>query len=107
MVGDGVENCLLYAHNFDPKKSSNPFSYFTQIIYYAFLRRIEKEKKQAFIKYKCLEMNDVDGKFVDWLKSQPDYSSYSDFLQKNFSLNENDLEKLEPKKKKKRKRRKK
>ena len=45
MVGDGIENCILYAHNFDPKKSKNPFSYFTQIIYYAFLRRIEKEKK--------------------------------------------------------------
>lgn len=107
MVGDGVENCLLYAHNFDPNKSSNPFSYFTQIIYYAFLRRIEKEKKQAFIKYKCLEMNDVDGKFVDWLKTQPDYSSYSDFLHKNFSLNETDIEKLEPKKKKRKKRKKK
>ena len=52
MVGDGIENCILYAHNFDPIKSKNPFSYFTQIIYYAFLRRIEKEKKQVFIKYK-------------------------------------------------------
>ena len=107
MVGDGVENCLLYAHNFDPTKSSNPFSYFTQIIYYAFLRRIEKEKKQAYIKYKSLQMNDIDGKLVDWLKGQPDYSSYSDFLQKNFSLTETDIEKLEPPQKKKRKRRKK
>ena len=43
MVGDGIENCLMYAHNFNPEKSKNPFSYFTQIIYYAFLRRIEKE----------------------------------------------------------------
>jgi DNA-directed RNA polymerase specialized sigma24 family protein len=107
MVGDGVENCLLYAHNFDPTKSSNPFSYFTQIIYYAFLRRIEKEKKQAYIKYKSLQMNDINGKLVDWLKSQPDYASYSDFLQKNFSLTETDIEKLEPPEKKKRKRRKK
>jgi hypothetical protein len=32
MVGDGVENCLMYAHNFDPNKSKNPFSYFTKII---------------------------------------------------------------------------
>ena len=52
-------------------------------------------------------MNDVDGKFVDWLKTQPDYSSYSDFLHKNFSLNETDIEKLEPKKKKRKKRKKK
>ena len=46
MIGDGIENCLMYAHNFDPEKSKNPFSYFTQMIYYAFLRRIQKEKKQ-------------------------------------------------------------
>lgn len=44
MIGDGIENCIAYAHNFDPDKSSNPFSYFTQIIYYAFLRRIERER---------------------------------------------------------------
>jgi len=106
MIGDGVENCLLYAHNFDPAKSSNPFSYFTQIIYYAFLRRIEKEKKQAFIKYKCLQMNDFDGKVVDWMKKDSDISSYGEFLQKHFSLTENDIQKMEPKDKKKRKRRK-
>ena len=61
MVGDGIENCILYAHNFNPRKSKNPFSYFTQIIYYAFLRRIEKEKKQAYIKYKIMSINYVDG----------------------------------------------
>lgn len=107
MIGDGVENCLLYAHNFDPDKSSNPFSYFTQIIYYAFLRRIEKEKKQAYIKYKCLQMNDLDGKLVEWMKNDADVTTYSEFLQKHFSLSENDLEKMEPKEKKKRKKRRK
>ena len=55
MISDGVENCLLYISNFDPEKSSNPFSYFTQIIYYAFLRRIQKEKKHLYVKYKCME----------------------------------------------------
>ena len=45
MIGDGIENCLQYVNNFDPEKSKNPFSYFTQIIYYAFIRRIQKEKK--------------------------------------------------------------
>lgn len=103
MVGDGIENCLLYAHNFDPKKSKNPFSYFTQIIYYAFLRRIEKEKKQAFIKYKALQMNDIDGKFVDWLKDNQGSSTYGEFIQKTFSLTESDINNLEPKKRKKRK----
>ena len=55
MIGDGIENCLMYINNFDPKKSSNPFAYFTQIIYYAFLRRIQKEKKQSYIKHKSIE----------------------------------------------------
>ncbi|SVD91221.1 uncharacterized protein METZ01_LOCUS444075, partial [marine metagenome] len=52
MISDGLENCLAYMHNFNPNKSKNPFAYFTQIIYYAFLRRIQKEKKQQYIKYK-------------------------------------------------------
>ena len=52
MISDGLENCLAYMHNFNPSKSKNPFAYFTQIIYYAFLRRIQKEKKQQYIKYK-------------------------------------------------------
>ena len=55
MVGDGIENCLVYLNNFDKDKYSNPFAYFTQIIWYAFLRRIQKEKKQLYIKHKVLE----------------------------------------------------
>ena len=55
MIGDGIENCVQYIHNFDPEKSNNPFAYFTQIIYYAFLRRIQKEKKQLEIKTKIIE----------------------------------------------------
>ena len=66
MISDAVENCLLYAHNFNPEKSKNPFSYFTQITYYAFLRRIEKEKKQQYIKFKITEMND-DGTYQRYL----------------------------------------
>jgi len=55
MIADGIENCLMYFRNFDPVKSNNPFAYFTQIIYYAFLRRIQKEKKQLYVKYKATE----------------------------------------------------
>lgn len=57
MISDGVESCLLYMDNFDPEKSQNPFSYFTQIIYYAFLRRIQGEKKHLYIQYKLQENN--------------------------------------------------
>jgi hypothetical protein len=53
MMSDGIENCLMYFGNFDATKSKNPFAYFTQIIYYAFLRRIQKEKKQTYVKYKA------------------------------------------------------
>lgn len=55
MISDGIENCISYIDNFDPSKSDNPFAYFTQIIYYAFLRRIQKEKKQLYVKHKILE----------------------------------------------------
>jgi len=55
MISDGIENCVQYIHNFDPEKSRNPFAYFTQIIHYAFLRRIQKEKKQLEIKTKIIE----------------------------------------------------
>ena len=55
MISDGIENCLQYVKNFIPEKSKNPFAYFTQIIYYAFLRRIAKEKKQSHIKNKMIE----------------------------------------------------
>ena len=55
MISDGIENCLQYVYNFDVEKSKNPFAYFTQIIYYAFIRRIQKEKKQTHIKHKIIE----------------------------------------------------
>ena len=55
MISDGIENCVQYIKNFNPEKSSNPFAYFTQIIYYAFIRRIQKEKKQLYIKYKTMQ----------------------------------------------------
>jgi hypothetical protein len=55
MISDAVENCIMYVDNFDPNKSKNPFSYFTQIIYYAFLRRIHREKKHLYVKYKIAE----------------------------------------------------
>ena len=54
MMADGIENCLQYFNNFDPEKSKNPFAYFTQVIYFAFLRRIQKEKKYLYTKYAAI-----------------------------------------------------
>lgn len=65
MISDGIENSLMYINNFDPAKSANPFAYFTQIIRFSFIRRIEKEKKQHYIKIKnlqnCYLMDEIDG----------------------------------------------
>lgn len=55
MVADGIENSLMYMHNFNPEKSNNPFAYFTQIIKNAFIRRITLEKQQLYIKYKMMQ----------------------------------------------------
>ena len=63
MICDGIENCVQYIGNFDPSKSSNPFAYFTQIIYYAFLRRISKEKRQLEIKNKIITKSGYDQLF--------------------------------------------
>ena len=60
MISDGIENWVQYIHNFDQEKSRNPFAYFTQIIHYAFLRRIQKEKKQLEIKTKIIERTGFD-----------------------------------------------
>lgn len=73
MIGDAIENCLRYIHNFDPDKSTNPFAYFTQIMYYAFLRRIDKEKKQSYIKYKSMENSIVMNTLVEM---SPDDASH-------------------------------
>ena len=78
MISDGIENCVQYIHNFNPEKSQNPFAYFTQIIHYAFLRRIQKEKKQLEIKNKILEKSGYEQVFE---RDTLDDSNYSDYNQ--------------------------
>ncbi len=77
MISDGIENCVQYINNFNPEKSQNPFAYFTQIIHYAFLRRIQKEKKQLDIKNRILEKTGYEEVFVD--NNTVDNSNYSDY----------------------------
>ena len=77
MISDGIENSIQYIHNFNPEKSQNPFAYFTQIIHYAFLRRIQREKKQLEIKNKIIERSGYDEIFVD--DNTIDGSNYSDY----------------------------
>ena len=77
MICDGIENCVRYIANFNPEKSKNPFAYFTQIIYYAFLRRISQEKKQLEIKNKILEKTNFDEVFDANDLDAANYSEYN------------------------------
>ena len=74
MISDGIENCVQYIKNFNPEKSSNPFAYFTQIIHYAFLRRIQKEKRQMDIRGKLIERSG----FEEVMTGDGDLSNSSD-----------------------------
>lgn len=99
MIGDGIENCLQYIDNFDPDKSNNPFAYFTQIIYFAFLRRIDKEKKNLYVKYKLTEQinlhhetsdrqsHDEGVDFDDGIKHNTYSQEYIDTFIENFEAN--------------------
>ena len=100
MISDGIENCISYFDNFDPAKSTNPFAYFTQIIYFAFLRRIAKEKKQSYIKGKLiqdmafdtfeLQDHDDDGEFKN---------AYAAFMQAHSTFDDSFIKSKEKKKK--------
>ena len=84
MISDGIENCLQYMNNFDPDKSNNPFAYFTQIIYYAFIRRIQKEKKQMQVKAKIIANAGVENMMDQLAGDDTQYQSQMlDFLQRN------------------------
>lgn len=104
MILDGIENCIMYFDNFNPEKSSNPFSYFTQIIYYAFLRRIEKEKKQSYIKGKLIRDTTVESFETQGSDHDEDFhNSYIGFMQQHGTFDEGFEERMKKKKKKKNK----
>jgi len=82
MISDGIENCVQYINNFNPEKSSNPFAYFTQIIHYAFLRRIQKEKKQLEIRQKIIDRSGFEEVMSsDSGDNYSDYNSIKDNVQ--------------------------
>ena len=100
MISDGIENCLQYLDNFNPAKSSNPFAYFTQIIYYAFIRRIQKEKKQTTIKHKLIMDSNYDDVALQPGDDIEFKNQFRDFLQKNLKMEDTQPKKVEKKKKK-------
>lgn len=99
MILDGVENCLMIVKNFDPAKSSNPFAYFTQVIYFAFLRKIAKEKKQSYIKQKLIQQMPFEAfELQDQDETGEFHNTYLEFMQQN-----NDFDDFMERKKQKRK----
>ena len=86
MIADGIENCVAGAHNFDPSKSNNPFSYFTMIAWNAFIRRIAKEKKQTYVKHKNFENSNLLDSLLEENKitGQPHSNEYSIDVIRNF-----------------------
>lgn len=82
MISEAVLNCYMYMNNFDPEKSKNPFSYFTQIIYYAFVRYIKKEKKQLYIKYKLIRNSN---NLLDFSTTQDEDNTYYSMQPNQFS----------------------
>ena len=107
MVMDAVENCLKAIGNYNLEAATrtgnpNAFAYFTQITWYAFLRRIAKEKKQQDIKMKYLSSsgieefivsdqsssNSVVSAFVDTLKDRIEKVRHTDNQIKVFEKKE-------------------
>ena len=109
MVMDAVENCLKAIENYNLEAATrtgkpNAFAYFTQITWYAFLRRIAKEKKQQDIKLKYLSKADISvfldnefgddmsqqvvGAFVDTLRDRIEKVRYVDTEVKEFAKEE-------------------
>jgi DNA-directed RNA polymerase specialized sigma24 family protein len=100
MISDGIENCLQYMRNFNPEKSNNPFAYFTQIIYYAFIRRIQKEKKQQDVKAKLIASSGTEMMMDTLVGDDAQYKNQMlEFLQRNVK----ESAPAEPKKVKKKK----
>jgi len=99
MISDGIENCLQYMSNFNPEKSNNPFAYFTQIIYYAFIRRIQKEKKQMLVKSKLIQNAGIENMMDQLAGDDTQYQSQMlEFLQRNSKEEPPEVKKVKTKK---------
>ena len=109
MISDAIENCLAVVNNFDPAKSKNPFAYFTQITFFAFVRRIQREKKQMATKFRYIDQLDINdlvtqehdngefqNQFLEYLKTQMDHLEYekvvSTITKKTEKLLETDID---------------
>ena len=95
MILDGIENCLTYINNFDPTKSANPFAYFTQITYFAFIRRIQKEKRHLDTKLRYLQSIDLQ-EILDEIEGDPhSENDYLSWVKENIDNHQKDASIIE------------
>jgi hypothetical protein len=73
MISDATVDCVAAVGNFDPSRTNNPFAYFTQIAWNAFIRRLAKEKKHVYIKHKNYERLHVLGRSADEMLPLPQF----------------------------------
>ena len=104
MILDGIENCMQCINSFDPSKSSNPFSYFTQVIYFAFLRRITKEKKQSYIRGRLIQDMSFESFEIQDHDDDSDFkNAYTAFIQSHSNFDDSFIKKKEKDKEKRKK----
>jgi DNA-directed RNA polymerase specialized sigma24 family protein len=95
MILDGIENCLTYIDNFNPEKSRNPFAYFTQITYYAFIRRIQKEKRQQETKMKYIKSLDLEEMLTQGADGDTHSNEYLNYMKQIIEQSDADKEAAE------------
>jgi len=95
MILDGIENCLTYIDNFNPEKSNNPFAYFTQITYYAFIRRIQKEKRQQETKMKYIKSLDLEEMLTQGADGDTHSNEYLNYMKQIIEQSDADKEAAE------------
>lgn len=108
MIGDAIENCIVSLSSFDPRKSKEPFSYFTQVAKWAFIRRIEKEQREVYFKLRSL--HNMDGLFDNCFTENHDDTAEGKVMSEEFFLHSrkfinNYEQKMERKREKQRKKR--
>lgn len=95
MIGDAVLNCVSAADNFDPVRFKNPFAYFTQVVYYSFIRTINSEKKQTEAKYRSLQSMELDNRLPKWVKDEIFKNDAKSKFVNTLRLSETDIERME------------
>jgi DNA-directed RNA polymerase specialized sigma24 family protein len=94
MISDAIEHALVAVDKFDPNKSSNPFSYITTMVYYSFIRRIAKEKRQSYIRSKLIQDMPIDSFDIQDHDDTDFMNNYMAFIQSHQNFDDAQEKKL-------------